>query len=255
MIELSNICLKYPNFQIKNLSLTINSGEIVAITGNNASGKTTLVKIIAGIVKAHKGEVLIDGQSKSRQNIGIVLQNPDNQLIFNKVYDDIAFTLKNYKIPKEEFDTRIMEALQLVDMQDFVQSETFSLSTGQKQRLVIANMLAIKPNIMIFDEASAYLDPSTKQLLYKTFQLLKKQGITVIFTTNLIEEIVYADKVAILDRGSLVAFKPKEELLKNLSDFRKLGIYIPLKLAILEHLQNTTDIEDFQLLQVIKGVK
>ncbi len=252
MIELVNVNLKYPKFEIKNLNLTIKSGEIVAITGNNANGKTTLVKIIAGLLKPRKGSVLFDGQKKTDQKIGVVLQNPDNQIIFNKVYDDIAFTLKNYKVPKEEFDSRINEALKLVEMEDFAQSETFSLSAGQKQRVVIANMLAIHPSVMIFDEASVYLDTSTKQVLYRIFKRLKKQGVTVIFTTNLIEEIVYADRTIILSGGEVVAFKEREELLKDLSDFRKLGFYIPLKLALIEQLQNPETIDDEKLLEVLK---
>ncbi len=253
MIELVDVCLKYPKFEIKNLNLTIKSGEIVAITGNNANGKTTLVKLIAGLIKPQKGKVLFDGQKKGDKKIGIVLQNPDNQIIFNKVYDDIAFTLKNYKVPKEEFDSLIKEALKLVEMEDFTQSETFTLSAGQKQRVVIANMLAIHPDVMIFDEASVYLDTSTKQVLYRIFKRLKNQGVTVIFTTNLIEEIVYADRVAVLDNGQMVAFKEKEEVLKDLSVFRKLGFYIPLKLALIEQLQSIDHVDDEELLEILKG--
>ena len=253
MIKLKNISLKYPKFQIKDLNLTIGDGEIVAITGNNASGKTTLIKLIAGLIKPKKGVILIDGKTKGEQKIGIVLQNPDNQIIFNQVSDDIAFTLKNYHVPKDEFAERISSALKLVEMEDFAQSETFSLSTGQKQRIVIANMLAIKPEIMIFDEASVYLDPSTKQVLYKIFANLKQQGVTVIFTTNLIEEIAYADKIAILDGGNLVSFKTKDAMLSDLSDYRKLGVYIPLKLSLIEQFHASGCYDDEKLLQFIKA--
>lgn len=232
-IQLENVCLKYPKFEIKDLSLKIDGG-IVAITGNNASGKTTLIKIIAGLVKVKKGRVLIGGKEKHSARIGIVLQNPDNQIIFNNVYDDIAFTLKNYGLKPEMFESRIRWALRLVEMEKYIHSETFSLSTGQKQRIAIANMLAIKPDIMIFDEASVYLDPSTKQVLYKIFGKLKKLGVTVIFTTNLIEEICYADRVIILTDGKIVADKTRAALLKNLDVYRKLGVAIPLKLALLE---------------------
>lgn len=234
MIEIRNLSFKYPSFAFSDLNFKIDSGEIVAIVGNNASGKTTLLNIIGGINK-FKGEILIDGVplKKSSAKIGVIFQNPDNQIIFNKVYDDIAFTLKNYKVDKKEFDERINYALKLVEMQDFVNQETFTLSAGQKQRIAIANMLAIKPDIILFDEASVFLDTQTKQLLYRLFLDLKQQGITVIFATNVLEEIVYADKTMVLDKGKILKFDNSENIIKDEAFLESLGIFVPMKIKLI----------------------
>lgn len=236
MIQIENVTFSYPKFKINDVSFDIEESEIVAIVGNNASGKTTLIQLIAGLLKVKKGKISIDGLpvKKSGKKIGIVFQNPDNQIIFNNVYDDITFTLKNFNIPKSEFDERVDYALALVGMSEYKDKETFSMSTGQKQRIVIANMLAIKPDIIIFDEASAYLDSSTKQILYKLFLDLKNNGVTVIFTTNLIEEIVFADKIICMENGKLEFIKTRNELLQDLSYFRQKNIYLPLKLLLIE---------------------
>lgn len=257
MIKVSNVHFKYPNFELKGINFEINDGEIIAITGNNASGKTTLIKLIAGLIKTKKGTITIDDVpiKKSDKKIGIVFQNPDNQIIFNNVYDDISFTLKNYGFPKSEIEDNIDYALKLTNMLDYKNSETFNLSTGQKQRIAIANMLAIKPKIIIFDEASVYLDPTAKEDLYQLFLKLKSQGVTVIFTTNLLDEIVYADKVMVINNGVMEAFLPTNEMLNNLDIYRQHNTYIPLKLQLIEKFK----IKDYQsndsILQSIMEIK
>lgn len=259
MIKFNNVSFKYPNFCMKDLNFEIKKGEVVAITGNNANGKTTIIKLISGAIKAKTGEIIFDqpinfnSKSKNKIRIGIVFQNPDSQIIFNNVYDDICFTLRNFNIDKKEFDNRVDYALSLVKMTEFKHTDTYTLSTGQKQRIAIANMLAIKPDLIIFDEASAYLDASTKQALYSLFKDLKSQGITVIYTTNLIEEIVYADRVMVLDKGEMKAFLPIAEMLKNLNIFRENGTYIPLKLRIIEKF-GLKEVEDDRILNQL-GVK
>lgn len=256
MIEIKNLTFKYPGFVFENLNLTIGSGEIVAIVGNNASGKTTLLNIIGGINK-FKGEILIDGVplKKSTAKIGVVFQNPDNQIIFNKVYDDIAFTLKNHKIDKKEFDERIDYALKLVEMQDYKNHETFTLSAGQKQRIAIANMLAIKPDIILFDEASVFLDTQTKQLLYHLFLSLKESGVTVVFATNLLEEIVFADKTILLSNGKIMKFDESKKVFEDENLLRSLGIFIPLKIKLINEygLQNVKF--DDELIKALRDKK
>lgn len=234
MIEVKNLTFKYPHFSFDNLNLKIDTGDVVAIVGNNASGKTTLLNILGGIIKS-KGEVLIDGEplSKSKAKIGVVFQNPDNQIIFNNVYDDIAFTLSNFKVDKKEFDERIDYALGLVQMQGYKKHETFTLSAGQKQRIVIANMLAIKPDIVLFDEASVFLDTQTKQLLYHLFRTLKEMGTTVIFATNLLEEVVYADKTILLDNGKVLKYDESPKIYSDEALLESLGVYIPLKIKLI----------------------
>lgn len=257
MIKLENIYIKYPDFKIENLNLEIERGEVVALTGNNASGKTTILNLIGGIIKPKKGKVLIDGEpvSKTTKKIGIVFQNPDNQIIFNKVYDDIAFTLKNHKIDKKEFDERIDYALDLVGMTDYKFKETFNLSAGQKQRIAIAGMLAIKPDIILFDEASVFLDTATKQVLYKLFLKLKEQGMTVVFATNLIEEIVFADKTVFINDGKIVKFDESTNIIKNLDYFRELGVFIPLKLELINKFNLYGKRFDDEILEDIKNKK
>lgn len=254
MIKFQNVSFKYEDFKIENINFEIKKGEIVAITGNNASGKTTLIKLMSGLLKNKKGDIFINNEpiKKHTTKIGIIFQNPDNQIIFNNVYDDICFTLKNHNINKNEFDERIDYALKMVDMQEFKHKETYTMSTGQKQRIAIANMLAIKPDIIIFDEASVYLDPTTKQTLYDLFLTLKQNGTTVVFTTNLLEEIVYADKVMLLNNGNLKAFMPTKEILKNLDLYRENETYIPLKLRIIEKLNLENYVNNEAILNAIK---
>lgn len=255
MIKFENVSFKYEEFKINDISFEIEKGEIIAITGNNASGKTTLIKLISGLLKNKKGTITINNMpiKKSDAKIGIIFQNPDNQIIFNSVYDDICFTLKNHNVKKEEFDERIDYALKMVDMLAYKNKETYTMSTGQKQRIAIANMLAIKPDIIIFDEASVYLDPTTKQALYKLFLSLKASGTTVIFTTNLLEEIVYADRVMLLNNGSLKAFMPTKDILNNLDLYRENGTYIPLKLQIIEKLKLNNYVDNDDILNAIRG--
>lgn len=257
MIKFDNVSFKYDNFKLTNLNFEINTGEVIAITGNNASGKTTLIKLISGLLKNKKGQITIDGINlkNKKATIGIVFQNPDNQIIFNNVYDDICFTLKNHNIKKDEYDERIDYALKMVDMLPYKHKETYIMSTGQKQRIAIANMLAIRPEIIIFDEASVYLDPTTKQSLYNLFLTLKQNGTTVIFTTNFLEEIIYADKVMILNNEGIDTFLPIKDILYNLNVFRNNNIYIPLKLQIIEKFKLTNYIENEDILTAITGEK
>lgn len=244
MIQMMNLSYKYPNFKLEDINLEISSGEIVAITGNNGSGKTTLLRLISGLLKPKKGQILIDEKplKKCDKKIGVVFQNPDNQIIFNSVEDDIFFTLKNYKIPKEEWEERILEALSLVNMLPFRKSETFSLSSGQKQRIVIANMLAIRPNILLLDEATAYLDPPTKKLIYSLLLELKQKGVTIIFTTNQLEEICIADKVLIMENGKIKKIDERKNIIANLDIFE--NMYVPLKLKILNYLNSEKMFDD-----------
>ena len=252
MITLTNVSYKYPEFSLEDVSFSLNGGEILAITGKNGSGKTTLINLLSGLIKAKSGQILIDGEALNKSKIvtGVVQQNPDNQIIFNNVYDDIAFTLKNYKVNKEEFKGRIESALSEVNMLGY-KNETFNLSTGQKQRVVIANMLAIRPKLIIFDEATAYLDQTTKNIIYKLFQKLKAQGVCVIFATNALEEIVYADKVLVMKSGRVKAFQETRNIIKNLSVFEEENL--PLKLKLLNML-NLCESSDEEILKLIGGI-
>ncbi len=253
MIKFENVCLKYPKFEFKDMSFEIESGKIVAITGNNASGKTTLLNLAGGILKPRKGKVLVFGEKPvCGKKIGMVFSSPDNQIIFSTVYDDISFTLKNHKIPKNEWDNRISEALSLVHLDGYEKRETSELSAGQKQRLVIANMLATKPQILLLDEVSNYLDQAAKTELFKLFGELKKTGITLVFATNVLDEIVYADKVMVLENGKIQAFENTEKLIQNLDIFKKINMQIPLKLELLNLLKTSKLKFDEEIIDEVK---
>lgn len=238
-LTLKSVYFGYQNFKMKDINLEFTAGEIVAVTGNNGGGKTTLLGVVSGINKPAKGKVLIDDIefAKSNKKTGIVFQNPDAQIIFNNVYDDMCFTLKNFKVPKNEWDSRIDESLKIVGMEDFKNSEIFTMSSGQKQRVVIANMLAINPDIMVFDEASSFLDTSFKEKFYELLKKLKSQGKIVIFATNALEEIAYSDRVIFVSGGNIEFNKPTADVIDHLELFEHNNIYVPLKLKIMQKLK------------------
>lgn len=262
MITLNNISFKYNNskFKLTNINYTFENNKIYAIIGNNGSGKSTLTQIISGILKPQKGEVLIDGENiiktkkQNKVKIGIVFSNPDNQIIFNNVYDDIAFILKNYKIDKSEFDERINYALTCVNMLEFKNSETFNLSSGQKQRIAIAGMLSLKPEILIFDECTSLLDPTSKNELYKLFVELNKLGITIIFTTNILNEIIIAHEVLIMDKGEIVKSESPINLVKDLSTFNNLNMAVPTKLKLFNLLLNKNKINTLNNVDLVNAI-
>lgn len=254
MINFENVSFKYPKFELKNLNFQIESGEIVALTGNNACGKTTLLNLMAGLIKAKKGKVLVDGKKPvCGKDIGMVFQNPDNQIIFSTVEDDICFTLKTQKVPKSEWSKILSDVLSKVHLEGFEKHETATLSAGQKQRLAIANMLAISPSVLLFDEVSVYLDPTAKKELFKLILELKSQGITIVFATNLLDEIVYADRVMVLKGGQVLAFENRENLIKNLSLFEEAELEVPLKLKLLNVLKTPSLAFDDDVLNEISG--
>lgn len=266
MITLNNVSFRYSgsNFKINNVSFKFEKQKIYAIIGNNGSGKSTLAQLISGILKPQSGTVLINEQklevAKKQNNvkIGVVFSNPDNQIIFNNVYDDIAFTLKNYQIAKSEFDERINYALEKVGMLPFKNHETFNLSSGQKQRIAIAGMLSLKPEIIIFDECTSMLDPTSKEELKNIFVELKNQGITVIFATNILDEIIIADEVLVMQNGELVLNKPAIDLVRDLSTFEKLNMVVPTKLKLFNILLGQNKINtllESDLINAISGGK
>lgn len=175
-----------------------------------ALGKSTLAKLIAGIVKPTEGEVLVEGYSTKkkdnflevRKQVGIVFQNPENQIIFNHLYDELAFSLKG--LPKEEVAERIHTALEEVGMQEYAETDLYPLSMGQKQRIMIAEVLARKPKYIVLDEPTTMIDTEGKDEIYRMIQKLKQEGYTIICITNLADEILLADRTFILNEGRIV---------------------------------------------------
>lgn len=169
-----------------------------------ALGKSTLAKLVSGLLKPNKGKIFIDEIETSNKNmfcdlrkrVGIVFQNPENQIIFNNVYDDMAFAIKNLNLDNENI--RIKNGLEKVKMQDYINKETYKLSLGQKQRITIAGVLSINPKYLIFDEPTTMLDSEGKQDIYNIISNLKREK-TIIYITNAIDEILIADKIAVME--------------------------------------------------------
>lgn len=245
MIELQNLSFKYKkeNYIIENMNLEINQGECIAIVGKNGSGKSTLAKLIAGIIKPTKGNIFIDEINTRdkkeyinlRKKIGIVFQNPENQIIFNNIDDEISFALKNLKL--DNIELRIEEALKKVKIDKKSIEELDELSLGQKQKITIAGVLAVNPDYIVFDEPTTMIDSEGKEAVYKIITNLKENGYTIIYITNNTEEIMLADKIMILDDGEIVEQIKKEDLVSKVDILKKYNLKIPTVIAILEKLK------------------
>ena len=235
MIKLENVYFKYKNGKsiLENINLEINEGEIISIIGRNAVGKSTILNLIGGITKPTKGDIYIDNLNTTtkkdfielRKKIGIVFQNPESQILFPKVYDDMEFALKNLSLDNRE--ERISQALKLVNMENFKFNNSYELSLGQKQRINIASILAIKPKYILLDEPTTMIDSKEKQNIYKIFNELKLQGYTIIFVTNNINEILLSDKILILEDKQIKQIFYKENILDYITLLEECNIKIP----------------------------
>lgn len=196
-------------------------------------GKSTLSKLIAGLLKPKTGKINVDNINTSnkkefynlRKKIGMVFQNPENQIIFNNVYDDIAFAIKNLQLDNEEI--RIKDALEKLKMDKYLKSQTYELSLGQKQRVTIAGVLAVNPKYIIFDEPTTMLDSEGKEDVYEIVKSLKNQGYTIIYVTNVMDEILIADRVVALEKGEIIKEFYKKDILDNIEFLEEHEIKIP----------------------------
>ena len=235
MIEINGVNYNYNGNKniLENINLKIKKGEIVSIIGKNGSGKSTLARLIAGITMPNSGEILvcgIDTKNKKdfielRKKVGIVFQNPENQIIFNNVHDDILFALDNLKLDKKE--ERIKNALKEVGMEEFENSPAYDLSLGQKQRITIAGILSVKPEIIVMDEPTAMLDPEGKNDIKKIVKKLKEDGYTVIYITNIIDEILISDRIIVLEKGKIIKEFEAKKIFDNINLLKEKGITIP----------------------------
>ncbi len=239
---------------IDDLSFAIEKGEYVAIIGKNGSGKSTLAKLFNGLIKADSGTLSIFGitpiDKKSlyevRKRVGVVFQNPDNQLVASIVEDDLAFGCENLGLPREEIKNRIDFALKMVDMEKYRYSTPERLSGGQKQRIAIAGILALKPDVLVLDESTAMLDPKGRESVLEVVKKLnREQGVTVITITHYMEEIVDCDRVLVLDKGKLVLSGTPKEIFANKEIIKGYGLELPLSSYIANRLsQKGVDLGD-----------
>lgn len=216
LIEIQNVSYAYEDAAAKalnNVSLTINDGEFVAVVGHNGSGKSTLAKHLNALLLPTEGKVLVDGMDTAdeadtlsiRQRVGMVFQNPDNQLVTTIVEEDVAFGPENIGVPGNEIRARVDRALAAVGMEKYAHSAPNMLSGGQKQRIAIAGMLAMQPKVLVLDEATAMLDPKGRRdIIDLVTKLHKENGITVVMITQYMEEAIGADRVAVMSGGELV---------------------------------------------------
>ena len=216
LIEIQNVSYAYEDAAAKalnNVSLTINDGEFVAVVGHNGSGKSTLAKHLNALLLPTEGKVLVDGMDTAdeadtlsiRQRVGMVFQNPDNQLVTTIVEEDVAFGPENIGVPGNEIRTRVDRALAAVGMEKYAHSAPNMLSGGQKQRIAIAGMLAMEPEVLVLDEATAMLDPKGRRdIIDLVTKLHRENGITVVMITQYMEEAIGADRVAVMSGGELI---------------------------------------------------
>ena len=259
LIELENVNFSYDKQidVIKNVSLSINEGEHIAIIGHNGSGKSTLAKLFNGLIKADSGSVKVMGLDVSdkkqvfevRKKVGVVFQNPDNQLIASIVEDDIAFGPENLGVDRKEIAERIDFALNSVGMQKFRHSSPTRLSGGQKQRIAIAGVLALKPSVLVLDESTAMLDPQGRsEVLEVAKKLNKEQGTTVINITHYMDEVTNADRVLVVSKGEIVLSGTPQEIFSQKDEIAKYGLELPLSTTIADKLNEVgVEIKDVVL--------
>ena len=249
IIELKNVTFRYDENQEKptlnNISFHVKHGEWLSIIGHNGSGKSTTVRLIDGLLETESGQILIEGHKLSEDNvwdirhkISMVFQNPDNQFVGATVEDDIAFGLENKGIPLKEMRERVVEALNLVDMSDFKTREPARLSGGQKQRVAIAGAVAMRPSIIILDEATSMLDPEGRLELIGTIQKIREQyGMTVISITHDLDEVTLSDRVLVMKNGQIESSSSPRELFSRGDELLDLGLDIPFTSTIIKALR------------------
>lgn len=242
IIKVENLCFEYePGLKtIHNISFQIKKGEYVAILGHNGSGKSTIAKLLIGLLEKKSGNIIIDHKElnlenlyKIREKIGIVFQNPDNQFIGATVRDDIAFGLENICIPREKMDELIERYAKRVRMDQFLDYEPTKLSGGQKQRVAIAGILAMSPSIIILDESTSMLDPRGRKEINELIRELKEdKEMTIISITHDIEEAKNADRILLLNKGEIVGDDQPETLLMNEKLLLDLHLDTPFALKV-----------------------
>ena len=238
IIDVKNLSFRYKESQeyydVKDITFHVKRGEWLSIVGHNGSGKSTTVRLIDGLLEAESGEIVIDGQRLTEENvwnirrqIGMVFQNPDNQFVGATVEDDVAFGLENQGLSRQEMKKRVEEALDLVGMLDFKKREPARLSGGQKQRVAIAGVVALRPAILILDEATSMLDPEGRRELIGTVKGIRKDyDMTVISITHDLEEVAMSDRVLVMKKGEIESTSSPRELFSR-NDLDQIGLDDP----------------------------
>lgn len=250
MIEIKNLKFKYnqdqTSYTLNDVSFHVKHGEWLSIVGHNGSGKSTTARLIGGLLVADSGQIIVDGQELTeetvwdiRDKIGMVFQNPDNQFVGATVEDDVAFGLENKGLPYKEMVSRVQEALSFVGMMDFKDREPARLSGGQKQRVAIAGIIAMRPSILILDEATSMLDPEGRQELIQYIEDISQQyGMTVLSITHDLDEVAMSNRVLVLKQGKVESISSPRELFSRGSELVDLGLDIPFSALLTQKLKN-----------------
>ena len=238
VVDVKNLSFRYKESQeyydVKDITFHVKRGEWLSIVGHNGSGKSTTVRLIDGLLEAESGEIVIDDQRLTEENvwnirrqIGMVFQNPDNQFVGATVEDDVAFGLENQGLSRQEMKKRVEEALDLIGMLNFKKREPARLSGGQKQRVAIAGVVALRPAILILDEATSMLDPEGRRELIETVKGIRKDyDMTVISITHDLEEVAMSDRVLVMKKGEIESTSSPRELFSR-NDLDQIGLDDP----------------------------
>ena len=249
IIEFKNVSFKYPDENaeaLKNLNLEFYKGQFTCVLGHNGSGKSTMAKLINALYIPTEGTVTSYGYDTSveenemniRRNVGMVFQNPDNQIVATIVEDDVAFGPENLGIKRDEIRRRVDEALRLVDMYDYRKHEPHRLSGGQKQRVAIAGIIAMQTNCIVLDEPTAMLDPKgRKEVLNALFKLKNELGVSIILVTHFMDEAVLADRVVVMNDGEVSLDGTPQEVFSHTDLLESLGLTVPKPLELVTELK------------------
>lgn len=249
IIEVKNLTFKYKQDQerytLDDVTFHVKQGEWLSIIGHNGSGKSTVVRLIDGLLKAEAGQIFVDGDLLTEENvwdirhkIGMVFQNPDNQFVGATVEDDVAFGLENKGVSHQEMIDRVYQALQLVGMEAFKDKEPSRLSGGQKQRVAIAGAVAMRPMIIILDEATSMLDPKGRLELIRTIQSIRQEyQLTVISITHDLDEVALSDRALVMNNGRVESVSTPQELFARGNQLISLGLDIPFTTSVVNMLK------------------
>ncbi len=237
-IQFNNVFFQYnkdENWALQDVSLHINKNEWVAIIGHNGSGKSTIAKLMNGLLTPQKGEILVDQAFINddtiwdvRKKVGLVFQNPDNQFVGTTVVDDVAFGLENHGVPREEMLKRIDDSLEAVGMMEYYHHEPHRLSGGQKQRVAIASVLAVEPEVIILDEATSMLDPKGRKTIMETVNNVKKlRDVSIVTITHDLNEVLFADRVIVMNNGQVMFEGKPREIFEKQQELEKIGLDTP----------------------------
>lgn len=230
---------------LENFNLSIEKGSFVAVLGHNGSGKSTVAKLTNGILFPDSGQIFVDGQQVAeddtifdiRRKVGMVFQNPDNQIVSSIVEEDVAFGVENLGVPSDECRKRVDEALKTVGMYEYRTKSPSKLSGGQKQRVAVAGIIAMKPQCIVLDEPTAMLDPSGRKEVMDTIKKLnREEGITIVLITHYMDEAVQADRVVVIDDGKIRMDGTPQTVFKNVDGIKSLGLDVPQSTELVHRL-------------------